>query len=250
MLRNLAFTTCLVLFYLPLGSEGEAQLPDEPSKDAAIQTVVQSFAKKEKEFQQAREQYAYIQDVTVTASCEGSRPRVYHSVVELTPDGKGNRVAKIKAEDSTLECLSITEEDVEGFRNQSLILLTTDEIPDYQIKLVGQQQQDNQRFYVFDVSPISVKVGKPQFEGRIWVDSSDFVIVKSRGTIDVKREKKRKGEDKSLPAVTVWREQIDGRYWFPAYGRSSGVLHFSMGADAQVDEVLKLTNYKVIANSK
>jgi hypothetical protein len=92
-------------------------------------------------------------------------------------------------------------------------------------------------------------VGKPQFEGRIWVNSRDFVIAKSHGTIVIKREKKRKGQENSLPAVTTLREQIDGRYWFPTHSRSNNVLHFS-GGEVQIDEVVKLTNYKAIANSK
>jgi hypothetical protein len=80
------------------------------------------------------------------------------------------------------------------------------------------------------------------------VDSRDFVVVKSRGTILRKREKKRK-DDANPSVVTAWREQIDGRYWFPAYSRANDLLHFSSG-DVQIDEMVKLTNYKAIANSK
>ena len=52
-----------------------------------------------------------------------------------------------------------------------------------------------------------------------------------------------------MPTVTTWREQIDGRYWFPTYSRVNDVLHFSTG-DVQIDEVVKLTNYKAIAHPK
>jgi hypothetical protein len=151
--------------------------------------------------------------------------------------------------DSTLECIAITKEDLESFRSQSLLLLTTDEIQDYKINFVGQQQQDNLHFYVFDVSPVAALPGKQYFEGRIWVESRDFPIVKSHGTVVTKREKKRKGQDTLLPAVSTWREQIDGRYWFPTYSRVNDVLHFSTG-DVQIDEVVKLTNYKAVAHSK
>jgi hypothetical protein len=64
-----------------------------------------------------------------------------------------------------------------------------------------------------------------------------------------KREKKRKGQDNLLPSVTTWREQIDGRYWFPTYSRTNDVLHFSTG-DVQIDEVVKLTNYKATTQPK
>ncbi len=164
-------------------------------------------------------------------------------------DAKGNRSDRVKAVDSTLQCIAVTKEDLESFRNQALILLTTDELPDYQINFVGQQQQDDSRFYVFDVSPVAERPGKHYFEGRIWVDSRDFVIVKSHGTVVTKRDKKRKGPENLFPAVTTLREQIDGRYWFPTYSRANDVLHFSIG-DVQIDEVVKLTNYKAMANSK
>jgi len=159
-------------------------------------------------------------------------------------DGKGNRQEKIKALDSTLQCVLISKEDLDSFRNQSSILLTKDEIPGYQINFVGQQQQDDLHFYVFDVSPVAVQPGKPQFDGRIWVDSRDFIIVKSRGTMITKREKKGKRDDNRLPATT-WREQIDGRYWFPTYSRVDDVLHFPAG-DVQIGELVKVTNYKAI----
>lgn len=247
MIRILAFSFALCCPVL--AQTGQAPIVGDPPNNVSIPNIIQSFAAKEKEFKQARDQYAYTQEVTVRASCRGAQPGVYHLIVEATLDGKGNRVEKVKTADSTLQCISITKEDLAGFRNQSLILLTTDEIPNYQIKFVGQQQQDNLHFYVFDVSPVGIQVGKPQFEGRIWVDSRDFVLVMSHGMIIIKREKKGKGQENPLPAVTTLREQIDGRYWFPAYSRANDVLRFSSG-DVQIDEVVKLTNYKAIANSK
>jgi hypothetical protein len=249
MIRNLALIFCIALSSSALGSEGEAPLVNDPPKGVSIPNVIQSFAAKEKEFKQAREQYTYTQDVTVTASCQGGQPGVYHLIVEAMLDDKGNRSDRVNAVDSTLQCIAVTKEDLESFRNQSLILLTTDELQDYQINFVGQQQQDDWRFYVFDVSPVAARPGKQYFEGRIWVDSRDFAIVKSHGTIVTKRDKKRRGRENLFPAFTTLREQIDGRYWFPIYSRANDVLHFSTG-DVQIDEVVKLTNYKAVAHSK
>jgi hypothetical protein len=249
VIRNLILIFCVALSCRALGSQGEAPLVNDPPKVVSIPSIIQSFAAKEREFKQAREQYTYTQDVTLRASCQGGQPGVYHLIVEVMFDGKGGRLERVKAVDSTLQCIAITKEDLDNFRNQSLLLLTTDEIQDYQINFVGQQQQDDLHFYVFDVSPVAVQPGKQYFEGRIWVDSRDFLIVKSHGTIVTKRKKKRKGQENPLPAVTTWREQIDGRYWFPTYSRANDVLHFSTG-DVQIDEVVKLTNYKAIAHSK
>jgi hypothetical protein len=165
--------------------------------------------------------------------------------VDVTFDRKGKRVEKVKAVSSTLTCIYVTKEDLDFFSNQSLLLLTTDEIQNYRINFVGQQQQDDSHFYVFDASPIVTKTGKPYFEGRIWVDGGDFRIVKSQGTIVTKGEKKRTEQGNPFPAVTTVREQIDGQYWFPTYSRAKEVLRFS-ALDVQIDEIVKLTNFKAI----
>jgi hypothetical protein len=48
---------------------------------------------------------------------------------------------------------------------------------------------------------------------------------------------------------TTYRQQIDGKYWFPVYTHGDGVLHFSAGSgylssDVHMRETLKYTNYK------
>jgi hypothetical protein len=164
---------------------------DDPLKSISIPSVIQSFGAKEKEFKQALEHYTYTRDVTVKASCPG----VYHLTVDVTFDHKGNRSETVKAANATLQCIAITKEDLESFRNQSLLVLTTDEIQDYRISLIGQQQQGDSHLYVFDVSPVGARPGRPQFEGRIWVDSHDLFIVKLRRHYDqARKEAKGAGE--------------------------------------------------------
>jgi hypothetical protein len=135
------------------------------------------------------------------------------------------------------------------FDCQSLLVLTADEIQDYRISFIGQQQQGDSHLYVFDVSPVGARPGRPQVEGRIWVDSHDLFIVKSYGTIMTRREKKQKGPENLLPAAATRRELIDGRYWFPTYSRANDVLYFS-GRDVQIDELVTLTSYKAIEQPK
>jgi len=211
---------------------------DDPLK------IVQTFAAKEKEFKQAYEHYSYTRDVTVRAKCPDGISGDYHLIVDVTLDPKGDRLETVKVVNNSIQCITITKEDLESFRNQSLLVLTTDEIQDYRFSFIGQQQDDSHS-YVFDVSPVAVQPNKPQFKGRIWVDSRELVIVKSYGTIVMKGQRKQKGPENLLPAVaTTGREQIDGRYWFPTYIRSSDVLHFSPGVVVQIDELVKITNYK------
>jgi hypothetical protein len=54
---------------------------------------------------------------------------------------------------------------------------------------------------------------------------------------------KKRGNENLFPKFTTWREQVDGRYWFPTYTRVDDHLHFSIG-DVHVRQIVKYTNYK------
>jgi hypothetical protein len=45
------------------------------------------------------------------------------------------------------------------------------------------------------------------------------------------------------PTFVTYRQQVDGRYWFPAYTRSDDTLHFKTES-VQVREIVKYTGYK------
>ena len=102
MIRNLVLIFCFALSCPALGSEGEAPLVNDPPKGVSIPNIIQSFAAKEKEFKQAREQYTYTRDVTVRASCRGGQPGVYHLIVDSIFDDRGNRSERVKADFGTL----------------------------------------------------------------------------------------------------------------------------------------------------
>ncbi len=75
----------------------------------------------------------------------------------------------------------MTKEDYDDIRNRMPFVLTSDEIPEYQILYVGKQRIDEIGTYVFDVAPKQIEKNKRYFQGRIWVDDTDFQIVKTYG---------------------------------------------------------------------
>src|SRR5207248_1307982 len=105
-------------------------------------------------------------------------------------------------------------------------VLTSDEIPEYDILYAGQQQEDELHCYVFDIAPQKIEGKKRYFQGRIWVDDHDFQIVKTYGKT-VPDIRKKKSNENLFPKFTTWREQIDGKYWFPTYTKADDTLHFS-----------------------
>jgi hypothetical protein len=79
------------------------------------------------------------------------------------------------------------------------------------------------------------------------VDSGALQIVVSNGRM-VPDDTKRGNADLHPPFIT-WRQQIDGKYWFPVYTKGEGVLHFGggygyMDQDVHIRETVKYADYK------
>ncbi len=218
----------------------EGPLDPAQPKGISAEEIIRRFAAKEKEFQLAREQYTYRQDVKVkTPEDDGE----YHEIFDVVFDDSGRRVENVVyAPQSSLARISMSPEDVDDIRHRLPFVLSSDEIPEYQILYVGQQQEDELHCYVFDIAPREIVGKKRYFQGRIWVDDHDFQIVKTFGKT-VPDIRKKKGQENLFPKFTTWREQIDGKYWFPTYTKADDELHFS-GGDVRIVEIVKYSDYK------
>ena len=217
--------------------------PSQP-KGSTPEQMIQRFAAKEKEFKEARDQYTYRQEVKVQTLDGSTVTGEYQEVFDVVFNDQGRRLENVVfAPQSSLENggISITKEDLGDIRNRLPFVLTSDEVPEYNILYVGQQQEDELHCYVFDIAPKTIEKNKRYFQGRVWVDDHDFQIVKTYGkTVPDIRSKK--GEN-LFPKFTTWRQQIDGKYWFPTYTRADDVLHFSM-QEVHIREIVKYANYK------
>jgi len=107
---------------------------------------------------------------------------------------------------------------------------------------VGKQKEDELNTYVFDIKPKTIEKNQRYFQGRIWVDDHDFQIVKTFGKSVPDIQHGKNGEN-LFPNFTTYREQIDGKYWFPTYTRVDDTLHFSNN-DVHIRQTVKYTNYK------
>ncbi|MGB7129456.1 MAG: hypothetical protein WBD59_01530, partial [Candidatus Sulfotelmatobacter sp.] len=59
----------------------------------------------------------------------------------------------------------------------------------------------------------------------------------------------KKGKEEHLyPKFTTWRQQIDGKYWFPTYTRADDTLHFQLN-DIHIREIVKYEDYKRFGSS-
>jgi len=220
-----------------LAQEGE--LNKSQPNGVTPDEIIQRFAAKEKEFKEARDQYTYRQDVLVKTPDDNGE---YHEVFDVVFDDQGKRLENVVyAPQSTLQLIMMSSEDLDDIRHRLPFVLTSDEIGEYQILYVGQQQEDELHCYVFDIAPKEIVGKKRYFQGRIWVDDHDLQIVKTYGKTvpDIRK----KNNENLFPKFTTWRQQVDGKYWFPAYTKADDTLHFSH-EDVRIVEIVKYEDYK------
>ena len=215
-----------------------------PASNAApvdVQRIISSFSAKETEFREALNNYAFTRDVTVQSiGLGGQAAGEYRRVSSFVFDDKGNRFEKITFFPMpTLTDLVITREDLEDLGGIQPFALEASKINLYSFTYIGKERIDELDLYVFDVSPkvMPKKISERFFQGRIWVDDKDLQIVKVRG----------KGVpegDQRFPTFETYREQIDGRYWFPTYTYADENLIFKGGSTVHMRLAVRYTDYK------
>jgi hypothetical protein len=247
-IARLALLLLAVATLSSLASADEGPLDTSEPKGITTYEIIHRFAAKEKEFKEARDQYTYRQDVRVQTLDGDTVTGEYREVFDVLFNDQGKRLENVVfAPQSTLENggISMSKEDLFDIRNRLPFVLTSDEISEYQILYVGQQQEDELHCYVFDVAPKAIQKDKRYFQGRIWVDDHDFQIVKTFGKTvpDFPLNKKGKGQENLFPKFTTWREQFDGKYWFPTYTKADDMLHFSL-QEVHIREIVKYEDYR------
>jgi hypothetical protein len=209
---------------------------------AQIDDIIQKFAAKEADFARARENYTYRQTARVLDLDEGGNTvGRWEEVSDIIFNADGKRTEHVvRAPVSTLRNFNLSPEDIQDIRSVQPFVLTTTELPKYLIRYLGRQQVDEIGAYVFAVKPKKMEPGQRYFEGQVWVDDRDLQIVKSygRGVGLLK-----KNEDQQFPKFETYREQIDGKYWFPTYTIANDTLHFKDN-DARIRQTIKYEDYK------
>ena len=209
--------------------------------DLAPEEIIQKFAAKEAAFRKARESYTYRQSVKVEElDGSGNVEGKWEEVQDVTFGPNKQREEKvIYAPMNTLHLL-LTPQDLQDLRSVQPFVLTTDEIGKYDIQYSGKEKLDEINCYKFSVKPKKLLKGERYFEGDIWVDDQDLQIVKTygKGVGLLKRN-----EDNQFPRFETYREQIDGKYWFPTYTRANDTLHFR-DSNQRIRMVVKYENYK------
>ncbi|MCY7374345.1 MAG: hypothetical protein LH472_00005 [Pyrinomonadaceae bacterium] len=210
---------------------------------AEIDRIVKTFTENEATFRNALNVYVFNRNATIsTVGMGGQISGVYRrdSLLNLAEDG--TRIEKIVyAPISTLKEITISAADIDNLSGTDPFAIEPTLASQYNFAFVGTEKIDELSLYVFDVSPKVLpapkKIQQRFFSGRIWVDDRDLMIVKSKG----KAVPEPKGE--KFPVIETWRENVDGKYWFPSFSTSDDELVFDNGNVVKLKIRVKYTNY-------
>ncbi|MDQ3916967.1 MAG: hypothetical protein M3348_00565, partial [Acidobacteriota bacterium] len=221
-------------------TEGQGKVAAS-GKGVDVAAIVRAFTAKETEFRRALNGYTFTRDALVqTIGVGGEVTGEYQRTSQFTFDDAGNRFERITHFPvPTLTEVSFSNEDLEDLGGVQPFALEASKIDKYNFTYVGKEQVDELSTYVFDVSPkvMPKKESERLFQGRVWVDDRDLQIVKARGK-GVPEAKQR------FPVFETYRQQIDGKYWFPTYSYADDNLTFPDGQVVHIRMVVRYTNYK------
>jgi hypothetical protein len=209
-----------------------------------VAEIIQKFAAKEAEFRTERENFTYTQTFICQTLDENNRvDGEYRMTSDIVFDNKGKRVEVVtNAPVSSLERVELTQEDFNDLEHLYPFVLTSEDLSKYDISYVGHAQLDELTTYMFDVKPKTKEKNQRYFQGRIWVDDKDLQIVKTFGR-PVGYTRKRGNDEQLFPQFETFRENIEGKFWFPTYSRANEVLPFRSGP-VHLRVTVRYENYK------
>lgn len=207
--------------------------------------IITRFAARETEFKQARQMYTFETRIKAQVLNDRGTPVEEMRIsVESYFTNDGKRHERELSQTGRLQSLQWTAQDLDDALHIQPFVLTTDQIPYYNIVYQGKELVDELNTFVFEVSPKKIDKKKRYFEGKIWVDDEDFQIVKTFGKAvpDLGNNK--------FPRFETIRQPVDG-YWFPVWTLAEDTLvfgnRFSGKHKVRMKELITYDNYKKYA---
>jgi hypothetical protein len=229
-----------------IGNEAEPEAP--PSLPEA--EIIKRFSQKEDTYVLARTRYTYTKTIRIQEFGPDGKPTgEFVLVTQPTRDVEGKLFEKvIERPHATLQHLYLRSEDLEGLQRTPAYPLTTTQLAKYDLKYLGKEQVDEIDCYIFQVKPKLVERTKAYFDGVVWVDAKYLEVVKTYGKWVTDQGDMRTVADLPFTLFETYRENVDGKFWFPSYSRSDDTLNLK-GLEIPVRVVIKWTDFKPVAST-
>jgi hypothetical protein len=239
VLSTLSLLILSILIY-PVARASQQNRPPDMPMDELIHRVAVNESRLRDEFKR----YLFKQDVTIQSL--GSRDAVlgeFRRVSEIIVNDQGQREERITHfPPPTLTAIQVTQADYQDLAGVQPFALSLEDLPKYKVSYVGREHIDELDTYVFDVRPATPpnpkRINDRYFEGRVWVDTVELVVVKvkGRGLPEDDRNK--------FPRFETWRENIAKGIWFPTYTYADDVLDFPT-SPVHIRMVVRYTDYRL-----
>jgi hypothetical protein len=220
-----------------LGAQLDKRPPDRP-----VEEIIRQFTANESRLAQEYKSYLFKQDIRMQTFGSGDVVTgEFRRVSEIIVNDKGQREERITFFPPPTLQLTITQADYKDFAGIHPYALTQEDLPKYKVTYLGRERVDELDTFVFDVQPAKPPDPKKAlerfFQGRIWVDTQDLMIVKNAG------QSVPETEDERFPRFETYRENIAKGLWFPTYTYADDNLEFKWGT-VHMRMVVKITDYR------
>jgi hypothetical protein len=224
----------------------EAEPPAPPSLPEG--EIIKRLAQKEEEYLLARTRYSYRKTIRIQEFGQDGQPSgEFVLVTQPARDVDGKMFEKVvERPRSTLQHVYLRSEDLEGLQRMPAFPLTTSQLEKYNLKYLGKEQVDEIDCYIFQAKPKVVERTKAYFDGVVWVDAKYLEVVKIYGKWTTDQGDLRMIPDLPFSLFETYRENVDGKFWFPNYSRSDDTLNLK-GLEIPLRITIKWTDFKPIS---
>lgn len=212
--------------------EGESGVPPHrvaiSAPPAAGPAILERFVAAESKVREALNQHTFKRDVVLqTIGPNGDVTGEYVRNSQFIFDDRGRRIERVTFHPkSTIHEMRITKEDIQDLEGAQLLGIDIVEATKYELAYLGTETVDGHQLFAVDVRPRETPDPKRMknrfFVGRVWVDPTNFQIVKIKGVVEPQGKQR-------FPMFMTWRAAVKESLSFPVRTEADDVLHFKEG---------------------
>src|SRR5438105_3193495 len=220
--------------------------PEPPAPPSLPESeIIQRFSQKEDQYLAMRAHFTYKKTIRIEEFGPDGKPTgEYVLVMEPARDADGKVYEQVvQRPQSTMQHFFVRSEDLEGLQRIPAFPLATAQLANYNLKYLGKEQVDEVNCYILQVKPNILERQKAYFDGVVWVDSQYLEVVKTYGQWMTDLGPIQVIKDLPFSLFETYRENVEGKYWFPTYSRSDDTAEVK-GEQIPVRIVIKWTDFK------